>query len=374
MSSSPLVVVLLIDALGWEIVQHFDFAPRLTNRGKLDTIMGYSSSAIPSLLSGCTPVEHGAFTMYRRADGRSPFSWVSHLPPLPHALEWRTRWLVRRLTDRRKLINGYYDLYEIPLRVLGQFDVAHHQDPYAPGGLSCPTLFDWFQEQKVRYRLWYYKSPENQNMNELLAAIPGDDDLLFFYTAELDEMMHIDGIFADTVGTRLQRYEQFIDDIVSGADRAGRECRIVLLSDHGMTNVDRSYDLWTQLTRRGHRLGKDHLAFYDATMARFWQAGSVETDVRELLAESQAGDILSDAEMESAGCLFVDRAYGELICLARPGVMFVPSFMGHAPLKAMHGYHPDDRFSAGCFLSNVPDQRPDSILGAKTAIQKVVAA
>ena len=50
-----LVVVFLVDALGWEVVRKFRFCEGvLAHRSALGTVLGYSSAAIPSLFSGCT--------------------------------------------------------------------------------------------------------------------------------------------------------------------------------------------------------------------------------------------------------------------------------------------------------------------------------
>ncbi|MCK5619391.1 MAG: nucleotide pyrophosphatase, partial [Candidatus Krumholzibacteria bacterium] len=60
--SRPLTIVLLIDALGWEIAERFEFCKGLSlRRAPLGTVLGYSSAAIPSLLSGALPSEHGAW-------------------------------------------------------------------------------------------------------------------------------------------------------------------------------------------------------------------------------------------------------------------------------------------------------------------------
>jgi len=40
----------------------------------------------------------------------------------------------------------------------------------------------------------------------------------------------------------------------------------------------------------------------------------------------------------------------------------------------MHGYHPEDRFSLGCFMTSVSMPALDSILGFKAHLQKVVGA
>ena len=158
----PLTVVFLVDALGWEIVQRFDFAPMLGGRrGPLGTVLGYSSAAIPSLLSGVTPQEHGSWSMFRLGNDGSPFRYLRGVPKLPHALEWRARRFVRRLADRKGTIQNYYDLYEIPLELLGEFDLGLHGDAYQPGGLPRETVFDRFTADGVKYRLWYHKTPES---------------------------------------------------------------------------------------------------------------------------------------------------------------------------------------------------------------------
>jgi hypothetical protein len=347
-----LTVVLLIDALGWEIVREFGFGEEMfSRRTQLGTVLGYSSAAIPSLLSGTTPAEHGSWAMYRLAAGRSPFGFLKILPQLPHAIEWRLRRLARRITDRRGVIRGYYDLYDIPLNVLGNFDVAQHQDPYVPGGLSRDTVFDDFVADGIPYRLWYYRTPEQENMDALVDAVGQPYRVLFLYTAELDALMHRVGIFDETVAKRLERYQRFLERVVEACGRHGREVDIHVLSDHGMTNVTRSVDLWGELEKRGRRLGRDYLAFYDSTMARMWCDEGVAGLATTILADSDSGRLLLDEELAAYGCRFDDARYGRSVFLANPGVMIVPSFMGREQIGAMHGYDPDDRFSLGCFLS-----------------------
>ncbi|MCH7549111.1 MAG: alkaline phosphatase family protein [Candidatus Krumholzibacteriota bacterium] len=362
-----LVVVLLIDALGWEVARRFDFAAGiLPRRAPLGTVLGYSSAAIPSLLSGASPVEHGSWAMFRRAAGRSSFGAYRWLPPLPRALEWRARRWIRRMSDRAGHIRNYYDLYEIPVRLLPRFDVAQYGDPYLPGGLKRETLFDRFVSEDIRYDLWYHRTSESHNMAALVDAIPGTSDVLFLYTAELDAIMHRVGIFHENVEERLLRYERFLERVIGRAEQHGRRARVFMLSDHGMADVRSEVDLWGELEKRGHRLGRDYLAFFDSTMARLWADEKVARDAEEILAASESGRLLDDDELARHGCLFADRSYGEWILLANPGVMIVPSFMGRARIAGMHGYDPDDRYSIGCFATNDESgDLPGSILDFK---------
>ncbi|HEU4364717.1 MAG TPA: hypothetical protein VFT13_04560, partial [Candidatus Krumholzibacteria bacterium] len=85
------------------------------------------------------------------------------------------------------------------------------------------------------------------------------------------------------------------------------------------------------------------------------------------------GRRLRDEELETMGCLFPAREYGETVFLADPGVLIVPSFMGSRAIAAMHGYHPDDTFSRGCFLSDAGATAPDSILGFKGCLQALLS-
>ena len=53
-------VFLFIDALGWELVQRTNFmSEKLPFRRKVEMQFGYSSTAIPTILSGKRPSEHG---------------------------------------------------------------------------------------------------------------------------------------------------------------------------------------------------------------------------------------------------------------------------------------------------------------------------
>jgi len=367
----PLVFVFLIDALGWPIAEHFGFGRgTLPSRGALGTVLGYSSAAIPSLLSGARPVEHGSWSMFRRAERKGSFSFMRGVPRLPNALEWRARRYVRRLVDRRAAVRAYYDLYEIPLHLLHAFDVGQKGNPFDLGGLDAETVFDWMAARGVRYRLWDYRGDEKQNFAEAVAAVADGLDVVFVYTAELDALMHRVGIFHDSVGARLQAYATFMSDMQEAASRAGRRMTTVVLSDHGMTDVTATVDVWGALDAAGLRAGKDYLAFFDSTMARFWgDGGALEIATRALQG---CGRRLGDGELDALGCLFPRREYGESVFLADPGVLIVPSFMGSRAIAAMHGYHPDDAFSRGCFLTDAGATAPESVLGFKTFLQSLL--
>ena len=51
-----LPLFIMIDAMGWEILRNDPFGKNFApNRKKLESVFGYSSTCVPSILSGRTP-------------------------------------------------------------------------------------------------------------------------------------------------------------------------------------------------------------------------------------------------------------------------------------------------------------------------------
>lgn len=344
----PVLVILFVDALGWRLANGFgDFAPALTHRREIATILGFSSGALPTAFSGRLPREHGRWLMYRRAGadggvfrGFERFAW---LPPRLRR-SWRLRqWLTARLAARA--VRGYFDLYDVPLDELARFDLAERQDIFAPGGLPVDTLWDAFARLGVAWHGWNWRTPEAVAMAQLEARLAtGRDDVLFLYTADLDALLHHEGSRGARVRERLGAYDAFVRSIAV-APAGARPRWVYLCSDHGMVDVAEQVDVMSALAKLPQRRGRDYDAFFDSTMARFWwRAGGARAAVRAALAAEPRGRWLADDELAREGADFAAREYGEDIFLLRPGALMVPSFMGSRPVAAMHGYdaaHPD---------------------------------
>src|SRR5437660_7353132 len=115
----PLFIV--IDACGWEIIRNDpflkEFAPQ---RKRLDSVFGYSSACVPSILSGRWPVEHRNWCYFVYDPANSPFKIVRPLRWLPAAITSRRlfrRWLTK-LVKAHLNFRGYFDLYNIPFRYI----------------------------------------------------------------------------------------------------------------------------------------------------------------------------------------------------------------------------------------------------------------
>ena len=142
-----------------------------------------------------------------------------------------------------------------------------------------------------------------------------------------------------------------------------------------MTDVRTVVDLRSEVKKWGYRTGRDFLAFYDSTMARFWCNPALRSGLAEKLDRTGWGKVLTPQELEAHGCRFGDDSYGDVIFLLRPGSLIVPSYMGREPVAAMHGYDPSDPWSLGVFFSNVPERGlPGSILDLKALLLSHVEA
>jgi hypothetical protein len=107
LGSKPQVhLFVLIDALGWTYIQDREFLPDLLPyRQPLRTVLGFSSGAIPSILTGVPPSQTGHWNLFYYDPQHSPFRWLRYFSFLPD------RVLQSRIT--RKLLK------EMGRRVLG---------------------------------------------------------------------------------------------------------------------------------------------------------------------------------------------------------------------------------------------------------------
>lgn len=352
------VLVFLIDAFGWDLQTARPFLEEHVHRRPLKTVLGFSSAAIPTLLTGKHPDEHGRWFLYRRNRADSPFGFARFLAPFARGpLAGPVRSAYEKCFDHFTDITGYYHLYRVPLRLLPWFDLPERRPVYLPGGVDgAPSLFDRVREAGVPFRSWYWRTPEEANFDEMLAAArEGEETFLFFYASELDGLMHANGTDAPETHDLLDRYEARIREILGEAEKGADEVELYVCSDHGMVNVERVVDLMNDVRSLPFREGKEYLPFYDSTFARFWFfSDAAKKGIREHLAGSAGGRFLEEEELRRLRVLFPGREYGEAIFVMGAGTVIAPSFMGEGAPAAMHGYHPDDPGSDGLLISNRP--------------------
>jgi hypothetical protein len=359
-----LPICILIDAAGWEIVKDTPFLKNIApHRKRLNSVFGYSSACIPSIVSGRWPESHRNWCYFVYDPIKSPFRSLTGFKWLPRALTGRRR--VRRLLTAmvRKRIGfeGYFDLYNIPFDQIHLYDFSEKKSPLRPGGMNCgPNIFDHFKAEKLNY--WASDPDKDEAMNyaDLLKVIDqGEVDFAFSYWPKLDGLLHEVGNKSPKVPEKLEAYQKWIDTVVATARRRYKEVQLDVFSDHGMANCDVLLDLKSKIEALSVRAPDDFAVVYDSTMARFWFFNDrSRKEVVDCLKQVPQGRILPDDELKNLQTYFPDHAFGELIFLVQEGVLIVPSHMGERPIRAMHGYHPTDKHSYAtiCSSQEVPDE------------------
>lgn len=358
-------IFVLIDALGWEFIKDREFLnAELPFRRPLETVLGFSSGAIPTILTGRKPAQTGHWNLFYYDPKTSPFRWLRWLRFLPdHVTDNRVSRKIMKELGRRIL--GLGPLFEccVSPALLPLFNWVEKKNIYAEGGIPNSTsIFDLLSERGIPYRVYsYHHSTDAEILAQAGRDIrSGDAGFFFLYLSEMDNFLHHNCKDGKAVSERLQWYEQQLVGVLRAARKEDPEATFTIISDHGMTPVSSHYDLVSKIEALPLRMPQDYLSVYDSTMARFWFFNDAARQaVMEELARTPCGRILEDAELDRLGILFPDRRFGEVVFLLEPGWLFAKSdFNGRGwnPI-GMHGYHPSDSFSDAIFLSNKDPRR-----------------
>ncbi|HEV2386272.1 MAG TPA: alkaline phosphatase family protein [Candidatus Acidoferrales bacterium] len=356
----PAGVFVLIDALGWPIIEEADFLSHLlTHRQPVRTVLGFSSGAIPTILTGAYPAETGHWNLFYYDPEGSPFRWLRRARCLPDAvLDHRiTRKL---LTEAGRRALGLGDQFECQVspRILPYFNFVEKRSIYQPGGIAgARSIFDCLAERRVAYRVYTYHRGRDAELVERAVADlrRGAARFYFLYLSELDAFLHAHWGDQPALRREMTGYATGLERLFGAALAANHETQLAVFSDHGMTPVRHHIDLAREIEDLGFRMPEDLLAVYDSTMARFWFFRPAAREaVSNRLKGLSCGRPISDNELRDLGVYFPDRRFGELIFLLEPGWLLATSDFhrsGWMP-AGMHGYHPSDRRSDGVFLSN----------------------
>lgn len=357
-----LSLFVFVDAFGWELVSRHGFLNDLiVRRAPMGTIFGYSSTCVPTILTGKLPREHGHFAFYRYDPAQSPFRAYRPLRWLPTvvASRARVRNKLSRVVEKLHGFTGYFQLYNMPFEHLHLFDYSEKRDIYRPGGINggCPIIVDLLEEKAVPYVLPSWRLTDDERYRIVHEAVDARSiSFAFLFLGKLDGVLHMQGTRSEQVTAKIREYERMLTNLVATAKARYGDVRLFVFSDHGMTDTTEPCDVMGRVERLGLRFGVDYAAAYDSTMARFWfMNDEARKRIEEALAHEPNGRILSDETLQAWGCDFPGRAYGELFFLTNPGRLLCPSFMGARPIAAMHGYDPFDKDSVAAFQTSVED-------------------
>lgn len=353
-------VFVLIDALGWSVLEGREFLQDLLPfRRPLRTVLGFSSGAIPTILTGVPPEQNGHWNLFYYDPKGSPFRWLRHFGWLPDGLlnHRVTRRLLKEM-GRRVLGLGPSFECSVSPRFLPWFNWVEKRNLYDAGGtIGAPSIFDRLKERKVEYRVYsYHHSTDAEIVRQAERDIQGRAaEFFFIYLSEMDIFLHNNFSDPRKVEAKLAWYEKKLRHLFEISKEMDAERTFTVFSDHGMTPVENHFDLVAHISQLGLTMPDDYLAVYDSTMARFWFFNQpARAKMLGKLQSLSCGRILPDEELKALGIFFPDRRFGEVVFLLNPGWLISASdFNGKGWMPVgMHGYHPDDPYSDGVFLSN----------------------
>ncbi|HVN64932.1 MAG TPA: alkaline phosphatase family protein [Candidatus Binataceae bacterium] len=353
-------IFVLVDALGWEWIKDHPFLNKSAPyRRPLDSVLGFSTAAIPSILTGKFPEEHGRLSLFHFAKERSPFEslkWLCGMPP--GMVENRyVRYGIKRLARRLNHFSGYFQLYGVPLRYLPKLDICEKRNIYSPNGITGSTsIFDVLEQRGTPYRVYcYHDGPDWQLIASAEADLrAGAAKFYFLYLAELDAYLHLHADDAAGVAGVINWYAQALEHLLEVARGTYARADIHVFGDHGMAPTKREVDIESRLSAMPIVAPDDYLYLLDSTMARFWFFSDRARDlVRSELGAGLPGKWLDRAELEKLRAWFPDRRYGEEIFLLDEGVVISPSHMGRRAPAGMHGFHPSAAWSKSAFVSSI---------------------
>lgn len=365
MKKSNIEIFMFIDALGWEIIKERNFLNDILKyRYPVKMQFGYSCTAIPTILTGKSPKEHGHLSFYYYDPENSPFKIFRLLKYLPSVVfdRWRVRHQLSKIIKYMYGYTGYFELYSMPFKKLQYFNYVEKKDLFIPNGIdNVKNIADELNSRNLSYHISDWRLPEEANINILKEKISARKlDFAFLYTAEMDSLLHKVTKKGKEVDKKLDWYEKEIRKLLEVAYSNYENVNFSVISDHGMTTLTGVVNVMKTVEEVGLIFGKDYAAAYDSTMAHFWYLNALaEQKLNQVIRLIPKSVLLNEKQKKDFGIDFDDNKYGNDILLMEPGIQIEPCDLGKKALPAMHGYSPEDKDSAASFLSNYePDIKP----------------
>lgn len=353
-----LQLFIFVDALGYEIISKHNFmSESLPFNKKIEMQFGYSSTAIPTILSGTRPRTHKHFSFFYLDKENSPFKYFRFIPKIfnTHLFNrGRVRNFLSKILKKIYGYTGYFQLYSVPFDKLSKLNYCEKEDMFIPNGLgSVENLADFLLKNKISYHISNWRNSELFNINEAKnLIIEGKKDFIFLYLADLDGLLHQHVRHNDIIEKKLDFYSACFHDLLNKAKSEKRPIHMTIISDHGMTPLAGVVDLKAKLEKLPLKVLHDYTPIYDSTMLRVYFHNEKARELIKSTLATEPGHWLSQAELIANGINFDNNQYFDELFLMDAGIQIVPSDMGKKALNGMHGFAVEDKDSAAAIISN----------------------
>lgn len=355
-------VYMFVDALGYDIADRHKFmAEELPYRKKVEMQFGYSAAAVPTILSGRPPREHGHFSFFYYDEKNSPFKifklvkyfFGAGLHPRCFFNRGRVRHIISKFFAKWRGYTGYFNLYGVPFERLPYFDYCEKNDIFTAGGLApCKNLCDVLLASGKKFHISNWRNSDAQNIDAAVAAIEDGAEFLFVYSGSFDSFMHMNAGDENAVSAKLEDYKKMARTILSSLEKRGDKYSFTMISDHGMSPLSGVLDVASELKKLPLKFGEDCVWLLDSTMARFWY---LKPEAKEIVRRAMKGfdklSLISAEQKVKYGIDFKGDKFGNDIFISADGVQISPNDLGAKPLRGMHGFMPEAKESYASFMS-----------------------
>jgi hypothetical protein len=166
-------------------------------------------------------------------------------------------------------------------------------------------------------------------------------DFWYIKFSALDGLGHRYGPDLARLGPALEALDSQIAELIEMLRSAytAEPIDIVVLSDHGMSQVERVIDVRKVMKRIKQLAGRDLLYFLDSTTIRIWSTSArVRAAAADMLADQPGLRVLTNDDRRALR-IPDDSATGDVLAACEEGAVVFPDFFRKesAPL-GMHGY------------------------------------
>lgn len=334
------VLVVFVDALGPQQLARFrsDFA-FLPNDKPLGGVLGYSSGALATVLTGATPSIHGRMCLFtaREPDAGSmlrPLKWLGLLPPILHERNAFRRVLSKALATAEGL-TGYVALHRVPPSAFEWLDMPEHEDIFHADTIGhASTFLADARSAGLSVYAAPWQLPEEERWAHAHAVLErSPPDLAFLYAAALDGALHRTGNRSEETHGVIANIARNIARARDAMGRGGKTVRTIVVGDHGMADVHTTVDPRALVRDLGAAR-----VFVDSTMLRIWGSSSELETARTIIERANLpGIYLDENSLVNRHAAMEKHAFGDAMFVLDEGVIFAPSYVG-GKVAGMHGY------------------------------------
>lgn len=366
------VLIVFIDAFGPEQLTRFDeFFSFLPYKKTLHGILGYSSGALPTILTGRTPDAHGRMCLFSaRKDGETsilrPMKWLGLLPKVVHERS-RVRRVAEKILKKTAKLEGYVALHRVPPELFEWLDMPEREDMFQADEIGgVPTFLAEARKAGLSVYSAPWQLPEEQRWAHSFEALSKQKpDLAFLYATTLDGIMHREGPNGATAPDAAEFIANNINRARDIMASDGSNLTTLVVGDHGMAEVDKVFDPRKMLARVGSMK-----LFVDSTMIRVWGTDEELSRLRlQIEKENWPGSWLQDEDLADRK-VPKDDVFGRAMFVLDEGGIFAPSFLG-GRVAGMHGYDTGCSCTKAALASDNPiDENTKSINDISNSVKQ----